>query len=209
MQPFTGHYSCIHKYSYFLRHICTLFSHSPYICLRLELCKKTVSGLWNTVAIPVGYVSPECIATEPKFRSANPKSVMQANWGYISFLNDSSTASWLEQFKIRWSGLTNIHVRYILHIFHLFQWTEYFADLFPECINICWWYTRNHVMQTFSKLKATPFQTLRSLAGRLLKHCKQFLECSNSDYQKKNFDHCRWIQITVFSLLICVAKWQP
>ena len=62
-------------------------------------------------------------------------------------------------------------------------------------------FTKMHLK--ISSAKWRPF----CLGLNVLKHCKQFVECSNSDYQKNNFDHCRWIQITVFRLLMCVAKW--
>ena len=46
--------------------------------LPLGLCKGTVSGLWNTVEIPIGHMSLQCIMTQV-FRSTNCQMDMPAN----------------------------------------------------------------------------------------------------------------------------------
>ena len=62
-------------------------------CLPLGLFKWTVSGVWKTVGIPTGYVSPQFNGGHPIYRPTITKRRCQPIWGHVSYLSWSPIAT--------------------------------------------------------------------------------------------------------------------
>ena len=69
-------------------------------CLPLRLYRETVSGLWKTMGISTGYLSPWCIAIYPKFIADKgshnvylDQSIIKPNGSHVSNPTDSPTVT--------------------------------------------------------------------------------------------------------------------